>query len=183
VDGQQGHGPKGVPALQVVSVDGTDEAKGGDEVKGDKSREQLAELRAIQRRNKGVLHPADVVAFARDESTALHSAFEWNDDEAAHQYRLDQARRLIRVAVEVIDRGGEAVRVSAFVALSSERYSAGGYRHMPTMMQSEEGRASVLETALWELDAFRAKYKEVKELAVVFAAVDNVRQNKKERQA
>lgn len=134
---------------------------------------RLKELRKIERQNGGILHPEKVVEFARNEHTALHSAFNWNDSEAAHQYRLEQARRLIRVIVEYTPHDAEPIR--AFVALRSERYEDGGYRHMPTLMHSPEGRDAILATALWELDAFRAKYKELKELADVFEAIDRVK--------
>lgn len=59
-------------------------------------------LERIRLRNNGVLTPEAVVADAASKSSPLHSEFEWNDKRAAHQYRLDQARELIRkVTVEI----------------------------------------------------------------------------------
>jgi hypothetical protein len=135
--------------------------------------DRLEELRMIEKRNGGVLHPEAVVEFARNPKTSLHSAFEWDDSQAAEQYRIEQARRLIRVIVDVIPNHAEPVK--AFVAIRTERYEEGGYRHMPTLLKSEKGRSDVLETALWELKAIREKYRELKELAEVFSAIEKVR--------
>jgi hypothetical protein len=136
---------------------------------------QLNELKQIAKQHKGILYPKHVVEFARDPDTALHSAFEWRDGVAAEKYRLHQARHIINVSVEVINRNNKEIEVSAFVALADERYGQGGYRYMPTLMVSNEGRDRVLETALWELDAFRNKYKQLKKLAGVFAEIDKLK--------
>ena len=45
----------------------------------------------------GAVTPSLVVEFAKDETTELHKRFEWDDTAAAEQYRLNQARRVIRV--------------------------------------------------------------------------------------
>jgi len=60
-------------------------------------------LERIRERNDGVLTPSDVVEDARRATSPLHNFFTWDDTVAAHQYRLDQARTLIRnVKVEVV---------------------------------------------------------------------------------
>ena len=43
----------------------------------------------------GLVQPAAVVDQARDPKSPLHRYFEWDDNEAAEQYRLYQARNLI----------------------------------------------------------------------------------------
>jgi hypothetical protein len=143
-----------------------------------KQEDRLAELKALADQNGGVLQPAVVVEQARNPASALHDAFIWDDTEAARKYRLEQARQLIRVTVEIISDGKQDRTVTAFVAVRQERYEEGGYRHLPSLMKSQEGRQSVLDTALWELRAFEAKYAGLAELAEVFAAVRKVRSRK-----
>ena len=133
---------------------------------------RLAELREIEAANNGVILPEQVVRRAKNPASALHSAFDWNDTDAARKYRLEQARQLIRVVVEFSPQTGENVR--AYVSVLSDRVS-GGYRHLPTMMKTEKGRGSILETALAELEAFQQKYSTLQELAAVFAAVRTVK--------
>ena len=135
--------------------------------------EKLKELKRIAREHGGVLHPEHVVEAAANPENVLHQAFEWDDNEAAHQYRLEQARRLIRVTVMYEPHKGENIR--AFVAIRSERYESAGYKYLPMLLKTEDGRRSVLDTALWEFQAFEEKYKTLKELAGVFAAMNKVR--------
>ncbi|HUD75319.1 MAG TPA: hypothetical protein VMQ76_09630, partial [Terracidiphilus sp.] len=59
-------------------------------------------LRAIADKNGGLLLPEKVVEAARPVSSPLHSWFEWNDNKAAENYRIWQARQLIRVTVQTI---------------------------------------------------------------------------------
>lgn len=54
----------------------------------------------------GKLTPRLVVERARDPQHELHGSFEWDDSIAGEQYRLVQARRLIR-AVRVTYRVGD----------------------------------------------------------------------------
>lgn len=139
---------------------------------------RLAELRAIEKAAGGIVRPESVVEYAANPKTALHSAFCWDDTEAAHKYRVFQARQLLRVMVTLVDApSGEPMRVNCYVALREDRVGDGdgGYRYMPRLMRSDAGRTSILETALAELDAFRAKYAALKELSEVFAAIAEAR--------
>lgn len=58
------------------------------------------ELERIRRANGGV-KPEDVIAAASAEDSPIHGAFNWDDTTAAHEFRLDQARKLIRSVVVV----------------------------------------------------------------------------------
>ena len=55
-------------------------------------------LEMLREQNAEQLTPEIVVADARSPGSPLHSFFEWNDFEAAEQYRLHQARNLIHSA-------------------------------------------------------------------------------------
>jgi len=60
------------------------------------------ELTRIANKHNGLLRPADVIEAARPVGSPLHTRFTWDDTEAAHQYRLWQAREIIRVSVEYL---------------------------------------------------------------------------------
>ena len=63
----------------------------------DLDREQVrAALAAIVERDHGVLNPRTVLDAARDPGSILHRYFEWNDGDAAEQYRLLQVGSLVR---------------------------------------------------------------------------------------
>lgn len=74
----------------------------------------------------GRLTPEQVVEAARDETSPLHTLFEWDDEKASHKYRLDQARSLIR-----------SVRVE--VRVDSRVVRAIGYIHDPGAGPRQQG--------------------------------------------
>lgn len=127
------------------------------------------ELLRIAAKNGGIVKPEVVVHEAADEDSPLHECFTWDDTEAAHQYRIWQARQLIRVVVHMIPQSTTPQRV--FVSLSPDRNDdGGGYRVMATVLSDEDRRKQLLADALDELRVFEEKYKCLKELAHVFAA-------------
>jgi len=54
------------------------------------------EITRIYRRDKAI-RASVIVEEAKPKSSPIHDEFTWNDKEAGHQYRLGQARQLIRV--------------------------------------------------------------------------------------
>ena len=83
----------------------------------------------------GSLKPADIVDESRPEDAVLHPVFEWDDQEAAEEYRKWQARYLVRSVVTVKEDGKTD---SAFVHVQITE----GYQPMsvvvstPDMLQS-----------------------------------------------
>ena len=59
------------------------------------------ELARISDSQGGELTPAAVVEAATPEASPLHPAFTWDDSQAAVEYRLQQARHLIR-SIEIV---------------------------------------------------------------------------------
>ena len=66
------------------------------------------EMQRIYSRD-GDLKASVVLDESRPEDAPMHPVFEWDDFKAAEQYRIDQARHLIR-SVEVIQPTGEQVK-------------------------------------------------------------------------
>ena len=135
----------------------------------------VTELKRIAEENGGLLQPETVVDEARPESSPLHSRFEWDDGVAGENYRIWQARQLIRVVVEVISATGEKENV--FVSLTSDRRK-NGYRVMTEVLSDADMRQKMLADALTELELFRDKYKRLRELAVIFSAIRKVKKKK-----
>ena len=134
------------------------------------------ELRLIARRHRGLLRPHDVVEYARNRRTALHDYFTWDDSKAAHEYRLWQARQLIRVAVTVLTpEVPKPARI--YVSLRSDRArDAGGYRLTADVLSDSDRREQLLAEALADLQTWQEKYRLLAdELAPVFAAATRLR--------
>jgi hypothetical protein len=117
-----------------------------------------------------MLDPEFVLLHAADETSALHPFFEWDDTEAAREYRLIQARGLIRMAVVVLPARNEPVR--AFVSLSTDRSCGGGYRRTRDVLDDPELRAVMLQDALAELRLIQRKYSHLQELSALWQALE-----------
>lgn len=57
------------------------------------------ELENLRQQNGGQLKTAEVVDAARDNRSALHPHFEWDNHKAAEMYRQNTARRLVRAVI------------------------------------------------------------------------------------
>lgn len=129
-----------------------------------------AELERIREENEeGILDPEEVVLASTDENAVLHKLFQWDDAKAAHGYRIEQAKFIIRNLVTVEETDDEPVRTRAIVSTNSRVYQP-----IRTVLSDEELRANLLESAKRELEWFRTKYRHLVELAAVFEAIDNL---------
>ena len=137
------------------------------------------ELARLTKEHGGILAPEVVVEFAKDESTALHSQFNWDDTEAAHLYRLHQARNLIRVQVYHEPQVERTTQV--YVSLPEDRESGGGYRRMVDVLSDEDKRRQLLAMAIAELEVFQKKYQRLNELSEVFVAAKKAAKRAKAR--
>lgn len=133
------------------------------------------ELKAIEKRD-GIIYPERVVEFASNPDTALHGKFCWDDTEAARQYRIYQARQIIRVTVRMVEmpERKEPMQVRAFVSLPEDRKDTGGYRDIVAVLGSDDLRRQLIESAKADLSVFRKKYRDITELAEVNAAIDRL---------
>lgn len=133
------------------------------------------ELSAIQAEaGDGMLRPEEVVAWAEAHpKSALHGQFEWDDTEAGRQYRLSQARGVIRIHVTILDHvKPEPTRV--WVSLTPDRNKGGGYRAIGDVLSDDDLRKQMLADAYRVMNTFIAKYGNLKELAGVVAAMETV---------
>jgi hypothetical protein len=129
------------------------------------------ELERIRLSNGGILNPHDVVETAADENNVLHDSFCWDNEQAAGQYRLVQARQLIRVCVTKVDSLPDPVRV--YVSLESDRID-GGYRARSEVLAEAALRVALLQQAKRELRRLAAMYGQLEELAGIFSAIKAV---------
>lgn len=108
----------------------------------------------------------------KPESAPLHDDYEWDDQQAAHEWRLQQSRHFIGSLLIVSEETDESRQepVRAF-QIADERPK---YESILQIMQNPQKRYSLLDAALTELDAFRKKYEQLKELRGVFEAADEV---------
>lgn len=106
-------------------------------------KEEKNLLTRMARRNGGVLLVEDVLKEAQNEDSILHKHFEWDDSEAADQYRRQQARALIqRCKIQIVE--SEPTEIRAFVSLPTDRSNGGGYRLTSEVVSDEYMKSELL---------------------------------------
>lgn len=113
--------------------------------------------------------PQQIVDAARSESAELHKCFEWNDSRAAEQYRLQQARDVVRnLVIERREEKPEAPQIRYFYKTDN----GSGYKPSVHIFKVDDEYQSLLQRAYAELRAFKAKYSSLKELEEILALID-----------
>jgi hypothetical protein len=143
----------------------------GAHLKGDAQQVGTA-LMAI-REKRGHLTAPDVVEEARPKKSALHQYFEWNDASAAEQYRLEQARHLVRsVIITQTDEHGDIRPIRAFAKVTTEDINS--YEPIHVVLNDAELRAQVLRVVRSEIQSLREKVKAYKVDEVVESHMEAV---------
>jgi hypothetical protein len=133
---------------------------------------RFAELEQLRERD-GVVDPREVVEYAKNPQTALHSFFEWDNSVAAEKYRVQQARELIRAIVTVVDPGDTPIVTRAYVRLSTDGQQA-GYRLATDVLSDPEQREVYVRDAMREFAILRKRYQHIVELAALFSTMDEI---------
>ena len=124
--------------------------------------EELTRLQEVNR----ILTPEVVVRAAEDNNSILHKLFEWDDNKAAYNWRLQQARTILNNIEVTIITDGEPREIAVFeVTTRSE-----GYKSVDTFTNEDVDfvRASILR----QLNTMKRKLKTYKEFEKVLFYID-----------
>lgn len=136
---------------------------------------QVEALRAIAKRDGGLLRPQAVVDEARPEESPLHRCFEWNDQIAGEKYRLVQAQQLIRSFKVVHEHDGKRVETPLFIGLSIDRTGSSGenpYRLASDVSKVPDLLAIAEHDALEQLQGVKERYSHLKKFNSIWSAID-----------
>ena len=132
----------------------------------------------------GSATPEQIVEKGKGEDTELHKCFEWDDTEAARQYRIVQARDIVRclyiVRVEPDESQEEQAPTEVplvkapFFRAFSHLNSQLGYSQTIHIVKDEDRYKELLEQAKRELKAFSQKYACLKELENIIEMIDEL---------
>lgn len=120
-----------------------------------------------------------IVDRARDEASAMHNLFEWDNEVAGEKWREEQASCILRhLKVTFIDAhpdGDDDKKLFQPVRLFyGDPVKSEGFRSIITIMENKEQYKQLLERAKVELKSFRTKYAMLTELKAVFDVIDRV---------
>ena len=123
------------------------------------------------------VRPSDVVELARDENTALHNLFTWDDSVAAERYREHEAGCILRniVIVNKDKTEDDKDKVVVVRAIMSTNERTKEYTTVQRIVTNKDYYTRLLAAALAELTAFKKKYETLSgDLEVVFDAIDQI---------
>lgn len=108
----------------------------------------------------------------RAEGTPLHDDYEWVDEVAAENWRLQQSNHFLNCITTVIvdTKTGEEVECRA-VHITTESHK---YEPLALILQDRDKYQTLLSNAKAELETFKRKYNTLKELTPVFEAIDEI---------
>lgn len=144
-------------------------------------------IRELTVQHGGTLTAEIVVEDARATSSPLHDAFEWDNRQAAHEYRLEQARALIRCLRVVVEPVGDlpsARRLMVHVRRTEVREEVSAeledrparsdsvYVQADAALEEPKTREYMVQQCLSEIRAWRRKWTELVEVSPLFEAVD-----------
>lgn len=119
-----------------------------------------------------------IVDRAKPKSAPLHSEFTWDKGEAANNWWLHEARKVVQ-SIEVVHVGGQHTRaweaVTVIVAPEDpdeKPTSHRVFRSINDVLADPEARSDLLVRAINDFHALRKRYAGLQELAQVHAAID-----------
>lgn len=133
-------------------------------------------LEAIKKK-RGGLTPQLLIIESKKRSAPFHRCFEWNDSKAAAEYRIVQAREILRFLTVEIEAEEEAVyHVRAFVAPSDlGKKSNTSYVAISDVRKSKRQTQIYVQTLMDELKIVRNKIKSFKIFAGVVDAINAIK--------
>ena len=119
-----------------------------------------AEIKALADKNSGIVTPQSVVDLARDPGHPFHEEFEWVDSVAAEQFRLSQARTLIRSIRLSITT--ETVRLNTVAYIHNpDGDGEQGYVHVGTIRTDKDRAKRALAAELERIRASAIRARDV----------------------
>jgi len=118
--------------------------------------------------------PAALLDAARAKNSPIHNCFEWDDSKAADSFRLRQSYKLIANLVITVEK----VETRAYhMTVDVQSNSGPGtrvYASLEDAMANPETREAILRRARRDFERYRDKYRNLEELAPLFAAFEAV---------
>lgn len=114
-----------------------------------------------------------LVDVSRPEDAVLHQDFEWRDPVAAEEYRKGTARNMINSIVVVHEEKPQQEPVRAFFHITPAQPN---YEPVEVIMQDVNKTDLLMQQAMKELLAFRAKYNGLKEFQKLFQEIGRLEQ-------
>lgn len=155
-------------------------------VKGSRLNNEQAQIIGEEleliKQNNGQLTPEAIVRQAKAKKSRLHGFFDWDDKTAAGQYRISQARYLLRsIEVHYVAEKSEPKSIKAFYSVTNktDKKEERIYVSLGDMVKNKDYRQQVIERARREMVNWANRYRQYQELSPVVAAIDKLQNDEK----
>lgn len=118
--------------------------------------------------NYGLLTPALLLEEARNPKSVFHNCFTWDDDKAAHLFRMDQAKRLLQSINVTILTDGEPKKIEVSHLIKSKPQSKTTQIKLP-IDAAETMRSRTIDDLLY----IKQKLSKHERFNVVLKHIDN----------
>lgn len=141
----------------------------------DKAKRETIEarLKKIAALSGGRITPDAVLADAKSPKSPLHDQFEWDDSEAAKQWRLNQARELIRSVRVDITTESRTVSTVCYVRDPSAG-EAQGYVEVAKLRDNKSLASEALHAEIRQANALVARARSLAEALGLSAEIEMV---------
>jgi hypothetical protein len=133
-------------------------------------------LDKVSKSHGGKLDAPDVVEAAKPKDHVLHPLFDWSDKVAAEQWRLSQARQIIR-SIRIVRMDDDEPLYPAYVSITAK--DGRSYRHTNEVLTSRDLQEKVLISAERELQAFERRYSRLLDVCELIRAARQALFNKR----
>jgi len=116
-----------------------------------------------------------VVEESKNKNSVLHDYFEWDDEKASNNWRLTQARNLISHVEVIITTPKGQKNYKAFYSINTtddEKLKNRAYVSIEQVMSNKGLKEQIVKQALKEAIYWEEKYKQYKELNMIFKAIE-----------
>jgi len=114
-------------------------------------------------------------AVKKDRDCVLHKYIEWDNKEAAEEFRLQQIRNIVNHITIEITQLGDGQPVRAFYSINDAIQKNTIYVNVESVFSNTEYRNQVIERAKSELRNWMERYKQYSELSTIVDAIKRAR--------
>lgn len=111
-----------------------------------------SEIAELMESKGGKLTPYEVLIEAKKKNSVLHRFFEWNNTKAAEEYRLSQARYLMRQIVEVVVFDHTETEQRSFFSVTDKKTNTAVYVTVRTATSVKDYRKELIDRIITHLD-------------------------------
>lgn len=131
-------------------------------------------LEHIASQNGGIASPEAIVEAAKSPNSAIREAFEWSDEQAAHQHRLAQARRWVGSLqiVRVDVRHGRDATARGFHSVQTP--AGRGYAATERIVGNRDLTKQVLQQASRDLGAQINRFRSIAALGAFVPRLQSI---------